>query len=119
MEKKKDTTEECLSIPIAVLTDTGSASASEILAAAIKESYGGYVVGTNTYGKGTVQQTAQLTDGSMIKYTVQNWLTPNGNWLNEVGLEPTNYIELSDDYYNSPTIDTDDQLQKALELLTN
>lgn len=118
VEKKKDTTKECLNIPIAVLTNTGSASASEILASAIKESYGGYVVGTNTYGKGTVQQTSQLPDGSMIKYTVQNWLTPNGNWLNEVGLEPTDYVEQANEYYNNPTNDNDSQLQKALELLT-
>ena len=118
VEKIKDNTKECLNIPIAVLTNTGSASASEILASAIKESYGGYVVGTNTYGKGTVQQTMQLTDGSMIKYTVQNWLTPNGNWVNEVGLEPTDFVELSDEYYNNPTIDNDNQLQTALTLLS-
>ena len=97
IEKTKDNTKEYLDIPIAVLTNSGSASASEILAAAIKESYGGFVVGTNTYGKGTVQQTSQLPDGSMIKYTVQNWLTPNGNWVNEVGLEPTDFVELSED----------------------
>ena len=101
-----------------MLVNTGSASASEILASAIKESYGGYVVGTNTYGKGTVQQTVQLTDGSMIKYTVQDWLTPNGNWVNETGLEPTNFVELSDEYYNNPTTDNDNQLQTAIELLT-
>lgn len=118
VEKTKDSTKECLDIPIAVLTNTGSASASEILAAAIKESYGGFVVGTNTYGKGTVQQTSQLPDGSMIKYTVQNWLTPDGNWVNEVGLEPTDFVELSEEYYNNPTIDNDNQMQKALELLT-
>ena len=118
VEKKKDTTKECLNIPIAVLVNTGSASASEILASAIKESYGGYVVGTNTYGKGTVQQTVQLTDGSMIKYTVQDWLTPNGNWVNETGLEPTNFVELSNEYYNNPTTDNDNQLQTAIELLT-
>ena len=118
VEKIKDNTKECLNIPIAVLTNTGSASASEILASAIKESYGGYVVGTNTYGKGTVQQTMQLTDGSMIKYTVQNWLTPNGNWVNEEGLEPTDFVELSDEYYNNPTIDNDNQLQTALTLLS-
>ena len=118
VEEKKDTTKECLNIPIAVLVNTGSASASEILASAIKESYGGYVVGTNTYGKGTVQQTVQLTDGSMIKYTVQDWLTPNGNWVNETGLEPTNFVELSNEYYNNPTTDNDNQLQTAIELLT-
>ena len=118
VEEKKDTTKECLNIPIAVLVNTGSASASEILASAIKESYGGYVVGTNTYGKGTVQQTVQLTDGSMIKYTVQDWLTPNGNWVNETGLEPTNFVELSNEYYNNPTTDNDNQLQTALTLLS-
>lgn len=118
IEKTKDNTKEYLDIPIAVLTNSGSASASEILAAAIKESYGGFVVGTNTYGKGTVQQTSQLPDGSMIKYTVQNWLTPNGNWVNEVGLEPTDFVELSEDYYSNPIIDNDNQMQKALELLT-
>ena len=71
-----------------------SASASEILASAIKESYGGMVIGTKSYGKGTVQKTQNLSDGSMIKYTAQNWLTPNGNWINEVGVEPTLTVEL-------------------------
>lgn len=118
IEKKKDTTKESLEIPIAVLTNEGSASASEILAAAIKESYGGYIVGTNTYGKGTVQQTAYLSDGSMLKYTVQNWLTPNGIWINDVGLEPTNFVELSEEYIENPTIENDNQLQTALYILT-
>ena len=118
IEKKKDTTKESLEIPIAVLTNEGSASASEILAAAIKESYGGYIVGTNTYGKGTVQQTAYLSDGSMLKYTVQNWLTPNGVWINDVGLEPTNFVELSEEYIENPIIENDNQLQTALDILT-
>ena len=100
------------------MTNEGSASASEILAAAIKESYGGYVVGTNTYGKGTVQQTAYLSDGSMLKYTVQNWLTPNGTWINDVGLEPTNFVELSEEYIVNPIIENDNQLQTALDILT-
>ena len=95
-----------------------SASASEILASAIKESYGGYVVGTKTYGKGTVQQTYDLSDGSMIKYTIQKWLTPNGNWINEVGVEPTHEVSLSEDYFKNPSIDTDNQFQKALELVS-
>lgn len=104
--------------PIAVLVDSYSASASEILASAIKESYGGYVVGTNTYGKGTVQQTYNLEDGSIIKYTTQKWLTPNGNWINEIGLEPTHKVQLSDNYINNPSYDTDDQFQKALDLVS-
>ena len=116
--KKKDTTKEKRDYKIAVLINKGSASASEILASAIKESYSkGYVVGTNSYGKGTVQQTKKLLDGSMIKYTTQKWLTPNGNFINEVGVEPTNKIELSDEYLNNPSEDTDNQLQEAIKII--
>ena len=115
---KKDTTKEKRSYPVAVLVNGGSASASEILASAIKESYNGYVVGTKTYGKGTVQQTTTLPDGSMVKYTVQKWLTPNGNWINEVGVEPTDTVELDISYAEDPTMENDNQLQKALELVT-
>lgn len=114
---KKDTTKEKRDYPVAVLVNGGSASASEILASAIKESYNGYVVGTKTYGKGTVQQTTTLPDGSMVKYTVQKWLTPNGNWINEVGVEPTDIVELDISYAENPIIENDNQLQKALELV--
>ena len=116
--EKKDNTKECLNYPIAVLVNSSSASASEILAAAIKESYGGYVVGTNTYGKGTVQQTTTLPDGSMVKYTVQKWLTPKGTWVNEKGVEPTNIVELEENYYNNPIRENDNQLLTALDLVT-
>lgn len=114
----KDKTDTSRSYPIAILVDGGSASASEILAASIKESYGGYVVGTKTYGKGTVQQTKKLSDGSMIKYTIENWLTPDGNWINEVGIEPTHEVKLTEEYYNNPKDENDNQLQKALELVS-
>lgn len=114
---KKDTTKEKRDYPVAVLVNGGSASASEILASAIKESYNGYVVGTKTYGKGTVQQTTTLPDGSMVKYTVQKWLTPNGNWINEVGVEPTDIVELDISYAENPSMENDNQLQKALELV--
>ena len=116
--KEKDTTKEKRTYKIAILIDKESASASEILASAIKESYGGLVVGTNSYGKGTVQQTKKLLDGSMIKYTTQKWLTPNGNFINEVGVEPTNKVELSEEYFNSPSRETDNQFNEALKLLT-
>lgn len=115
---KKDTTKEKRGYPVAVLVNGGSASASEILASAIKESYNGFVVGTKTYGKGTVQQTTTLPDGSMVKYTVQKWLTPNGNWVNEVGVEPTDTVELDISYAENPIMENDNQLQKALELVT-
>ena len=92
--------------------------ASEILAAVIKESYGGYVVGVKTFGKGTVQQVKQLKDGSMVKYTVENWLTPDGNWIDGKGIEPTNEVTLDEEYYNDPKVENDNQLQKALELVS-
>ena len=119
VETKKDTTKEKRTYPIAVLVNAGSASASEILASAIKESYKGFVVGTNTYGKGTVQQTMNLEDGSMIKYTIENWLTPNGNWINEVGVTPTNVVELDEIYYQKPISENDNQLQEAINLVSN
>lgn len=106
--------------PIAVLINKNSASASEILASAIKESYNdGTIIGTNSYGKATVQQTMDLPDGSMIKYTIQKWLTPNGSWINEVGVEPDIKEELNKEYYKNPTIENDNQLQKAIEILSN
>lgn len=115
---RKDKTKESRDYPVAVLIDKNSASASEILASSIKESYNGYVVGTNSYGKGTVQQTLVLSDGSMIKYTIEKWLTPLGNWINEEGVIPTNYVELSSEYLNNPVFENDNQLNKALELVS-
>lgn len=107
-EKIKDKTKEHRNYPIAVLINGASASASEILASAIKESYGGIVIGTNSFGKGTVQKTQILSDGSMIKYTAQKWLTPKGTWINDVGVEPTIKVEL--DIKNN----TDNQLEIAV-----
>lgn len=115
--KKKDTTKEKRKYDIVVLINDGSASASEILASAIKESYGGDIVGTNSYGKGTVQQTKKLLDGSMIKYTTQKWLTPDGNSINEVGVTPTKVVELNEEYLNNPTTENDNQLQEAIKLI--
>lgn len=115
--KKKDTTKEKRKYGIVVLINGGSASASEILASAIKESYVGDIVGTNSYGKGTVQQTKKLLDGSMIKYTTQKWLTPDGNSINEVGVTPTRVVELNEEYFNNPTTENDNQLQEAIKLI--
>lgn len=108
--KTKDKTKEKRTYPIAVLINKASASASEILASAIKESYKGHVVGVNSYGKGTVQKTKKLSDGSMIKYTIQKWLTPQGNWVNEKGVDPTEYIEFD-------STKEDNQLEKAIDVL--
>ena len=119
-EITKDKTTTHREYPIAVLVDSNSASASEILAGAIKESYdNGFVVGTKTYGNGTVQQVKKLKDGSMIKYTVENWLTPDGNWIDKEGIEPTDLVEFDGvTYYENPIAENDNQLQKALELVS-
>lgn len=113
------TTNESRNYPISVLADKSSASASEILAIGLKESYGADVIGTSTYGKGTVQTTKDLSSGGMIKYTIQKWLSPKGNWINEVGVEPTIKIELSKDYETNPCEENDNQLQKALNTVAN
>lgn len=118
VEQVRDETKERRTYPIAVLTDIGSASASEILAGALKESYGAYVVGTATFGKGTVQRAYSLESGATVKYTIQKWLTPDGNWVNGVGLTPTDVVELDDLYFDNPSDETDTQLQKALELVS-
>lgn len=102
---------------IVVLIDQNSASASEIMAAAMKEVYGSKLVGKNTYGKGTVQITSNLSNGSMIKYTVEKWLTPNGNCIDGIGIKPDYDVELSDQYKASPSNENDNQLKKALEIL--
>lgn len=115
VEKIKDSTSMSKKYKIAVLIDKGSASASEILAAALKESYKATVVGTYSYGKGTVQRAYQLESGATVKYTIQKWLTPKGNWINEVGVEPDIMVELDESYLQNPSNETDKQLQMALE----
>ena len=111
-------TKESRDYKVAVLIDNASASASEILAAAMQESYGATVIGTNSYGKGTVQTAYQLKSGATVKYTIQKWLTPNGNWVNEVGVKPDIEVELTEEYVNNPSAETDSQLQKAIEELS-
>ena len=118
-EKVKDNTKEERNIPIVVLVDGASASASEILAAALKESYGAILVGTKTYGKGKVQQTSKLSDDSLIKYTTAKWYTPSGDSIDGVGLTPGITVELTEDYVKNPCDETDSQLQKAIEVLAN
>lgn len=103
---------------ISVLINHNSASASEILAAALQESYGATIIGMNSYGKGTVQKAYQLESGATVKYTIQKWLTPNGNWIHEVGVTPDIEVQLDNDYYQNPSDDTDTQLQRALEELS-
>ncbi|MFX3624785.1 MAG: S41 family peptidase [Ectobacillus sp.] len=100
--------------PIAVLIDEGSASASEILAGALKEAENYPLVGVKTFGKGTVQQAVPLPDGSNIKLTMFKWLTPEGNWIHKKGIEPTVAIKQPDYYYATPI-----QLDKTLSYNMN
>lgn len=106
----KDETEEKREYKIIVLFNENSASASEVLIAALKESYGATTIGTTSYGKGKVQQTYFLEDGSMVKYTSAKWLTPSGVCIDGKGIDPD--YTLKDDELT----EIDEQLEKALEL---
>ena len=114
-----DETDAHKTYPIVILLNENSASASEILAAALKDSYGYGVtfVGTTSYGKGLVQQTYDLSDGSMAKYTSARWLRPNGNCINGVGLKP-DYEVAKEDIRDEAGYPIDNQLQKAIEVIS-
>ena len=109
----KDETEERRNYEVAILINSNSASASEILAAALKESYGAKLIGKISYGKGTVQETEKLDNGEMLKYTTAYWLTPNGMKINNVGLVPDIEVDLED--YDTYSYEADTQLQKAIQ----
>ena len=113
-EVTKDETDEKRDYKVFILVNKSSASASEILAAALKYSYGAKLVGTTTYGKGKVQKTSKLSDGTMYKYTSAKWLTPNGDCIDGIGLSPDLNVELSEEYANNMTKENDNQLQMAL-----
>lgn len=99
--------------PIITLIDKGSASASEILAAAIKEVEGNTLVGEKTFGKGTVQQALSMGDGSNIKLTLFKWLTPNGNWIHGKGIEPN--VEIAQpELYRTHPIQMEEPLKKDM-----
>lgn len=104
--------------PIVVLQNNGSASASELLSSSLKEAYGATIIGTTSYGKGTVQEMVKLKNGDSYKFTTKKWLTPKGNSINKKGVKPDFEIELSDEYINNPSDDTDNQLQEAINYLT-
>ncbi len=103
---------------IVVLTNGGSASASEILASALQEEYKATLVGTKTYGKGTVQQVRTLQNGDEYKLTTKKWLTPSSKWVDGVGVTPDEEVILSEEYYQNPSDETDNQLKRAIEILT-
>jgi len=101
--------------PTLILVNPGSASGSEILAGALRDNRNLRIVGEKSFGKGSVQQTFPLQDGSMVKITIAKWLTPDGHLIDGVGLEPDITVELDLDKYLE--FDEDAQLDKAVELL--
>jgi carboxyl-terminal processing protease len=114
-----------LDIPITVLINKGSASASEIFSGAIRDHKRGTLVGEKSFGKGSVQEALDLKGGAGLHVTVAKWILPAGEWINGKGIEPSVKVEnkpVTPDTQNTPDPkklrDSDDQLKKAIELAT-
>lgn len=110
-EISKSKLDPSVDIPIVVLVNNQTASASEIMAGALKDHSRAKIVGTKTYGKGVIQELMYLTNGSALKLTTNEYYTPNRNKINEIGITPDYEVELSNE--------EDTQLKKAIELLKN
>ena len=114
-----DETNESREYPIVILTNQYSASASEVLALALKEEYGAFIVGTKTFGKGRVQQMDKLSDDSMIKYTSALWYSPKGYNIDGIGIKPSIYVELNKKAYQNIEHNNDNQLVTGMNLIYN
>lgn len=115
-----------INVPFVLLVDGNSASASELFAGAVQDYGTGLLIGTKTFGKGIVQYTYRLSDGSYYQYTAETWLTPNGRYIHEIGLTPDITVEMDEEtvsYIDShptliPSTDYDKQLAAAIEALS-
>lgn len=118
-EIEKSENAPIINMPIVLLTNGNTASSSEILAGALKDHGKAKIVGTKTYGKGVIQQLLTLPDGSGLKITSEEYLTPNKTKINKIGIEPDEKVELPDSVKNVLTVEQKDdtQLQKAIEIL--
>lgn len=118
---EKSTKKPIINVPTVVLVNENTASASEIIAGALKENGKATIVGEKTYGKGVIQELISLKDGSGIKITTEEYYTPNKNKINKVGIEPDEKISLPDEVISIYEIDRnyDTQLHKAIEILKN
>lgn len=118
-EITKATEKPIINMPTVVLVNGYSASASEILAGALKDNGKATLVGTKTYGKGIIQELHQLSDGSGLKITVSEYYTPNHNAIHKIGITPDVEVDLSENVKQQTTIQEkdDNQLQKAIEIL--
>ncbi len=119
LEEFDSTDEEQFTLPLVVMINENSASASEIYAGAIKDYGAGKLVGIQTFGKGIVQRIFDLGDGSALKLTIAKYFTPNGNDIHEIGVAPDVEVELSDEAKEATILDetNDNQLQKGIEVL--
>lgn len=102
-----------VSVPLVVLINKGSASASEIVAGAMQDNKRAKIVGETSFGKGTVQEVQELADGSSLHVTIAKWKTPNGNWIHKNGIKPD--VEAKDEAAKDGQKEVDEQLEKALE----
>jgi len=116
IEKVLAETDKKIDLDVVLLTNKVTASAAEILVAALKENLGSDVVGVETYGKGTIQKLYELSDGSFIRFTAQKWLTPKGHYINYIGIAPTHFVDMNDNYNSNPSYDNDNQFNYALDL---
>lgn len=101
-------------VPLVVLVNEGSASAAEILAGAIQDYERGLIMGEPTFGKGSVQVVELLEDGSSLRYTIAKWYTPNDRSIDDIGIVPDTFVDLTDEDIEN---DTDSQLDAAVEYL--
>jgi len=98
-------------LPLLVLVNRGSASASEIVAGALRDDLGAKLIGENTFGKGTVQDRRELADGGGLHVTVAKWILPKGSWIHETGIKPD--IEVKDD----AATEADEVIERAMQEL--
>lgn len=118
-EIRKAKENKYINIPIVILINENTASASEILAGALRDNNVAKIVGTKSYGKGVIQEVLSLSDGSGIKITTNEYFTPNKTKINKVGIEPDEKVDLPTTVKNVLTVEEKDdtQLQKAIEIL--
>ena len=116
---EKATKKPIVTVPVVVLVNENSASASEILAGALKDNECATIIGTKTYGKGVIQEILKLTDGSALKLTTEEYYTPSRTKINKIGIEPDIVVELPEGVTPSYNIERekDTQLQRAIEEL--
>ena len=118
-EIRKAKQSKYINVPVVVLINENTASASEILAGALRDNGIAKIVGTKSYGKGVIQEVLTLQDGTGIKITTNEYFTPNKTKINKVGIEPDETVNLPETVKNVLTVEEKDdtQLQKAEEIL--